>query len=624
MKSLSVNDVFFCFSLKAAWGKKECLPKSLTDVELIMIKEINSYIKLGKKISIEECVSKLETDLLVVVDEARYNSLQFSQASAKVILNLVDKYSFSELKHGCLTLQGDVWKSWSKLVKQEHNSVLSAMQKAEIHSKMCNLREQQYEMTKQQPHQELMDTFSKTLLSLVSENVETALHYLQWIKLHFDKKKNTDLPELTVSYTKAIEKLNKERIKDIPDDAIMKEIGTLVTTAENNLLEAFCGVAHFMREIGQLYECIIENDKISNDSKASYEAYPKAAAKLLLGGYSLELMDGDAGNVPLTWLQSIFKHMKQLIGDKKLFVLAILGVQSSGKSTFLNTMFGLNFSVNVGRCSRGIFMHLIPVLSGSSYKFDYVLVLDTEGLRAPESGQSKCDYDNQIATLVIGLADLTIINVKGENTTEVRDILQISVHAFLRMSIVNARLKLKQACMFIHQNVPAVNAKEKMQHGHHKLQDNLDEMTKEAAKLVGFHNIHSFSQVIRHSGQDNVCYFSDLWEGDPPMGPTNPGYSRNVFKVKRWILDNVADKKQSFYTFSDMALRIEDLWNGIITHDFIFNFRNCLEIKSYRDLEEKFCLLLFELERYSSEWLTKDAKIELTRARIKKNCQMYL
>ncbi|CAL4150336.1 unnamed protein product, partial [Meganyctiphanes norvegica] len=103
------------------------------------------------------------------------------------------------------------------------------------------------------------------------------------------------------------------------------------------------------------------------------------------------------------------------------------------------------------------------------------------------------DHDNELATLVIGLGDVTILNIKGENTSEVRDVLQIAVHAFLRMKIVNHNLTLRQSCVFLHQNVPAVNAKEKMEHGHRKLQEDLDEMTKEAAYQEKMVNIKSFN-----------------------------------------------------------------------------------------------------------------------------------
>ena len=45
--------------------------------------------------------------------------------------------------------------------------------------------------------------------------------------------------------------------------------------------------------------------------------------------------------------------------------------------------------------------------------YDYILVVDTEGLRAPELKDTNRTHDNELATFVVGLANLTIVNIKG-------------------------------------------------------------------------------------------------------------------------------------------------------------------------------------------------------------------
>ena len=72
-------------------------------------------------------------------------------------------------------------------------------------------------------------------------------------------------------------------------------------------------------------------------------------------------MDGDTALVPITWVKAVFQEVKSLVGDKKLIVLSVVGLQSSGKSTLLNLMFGLNFTVNAGRCTKGLYCVMIPV-----------------------------------------------------------------------------------------------------------------------------------------------------------------------------------------------------------------------------------------------------------------------
>ena len=75
----------------------------------------------------------------------------------------------------------------------------------------------------------------------------------------------------------------------------------------------------------------------------------------------------------------MYAKLEQKTNNAKIFVISALGIQSSGKSTLLNTMFGLEFRVSAGRCTRGAFACLIPV--GDTLKtasdIDYVLVIDT-------------------------------------------------------------------------------------------------------------------------------------------------------------------------------------------------------------------------------------------------------
>ena len=92
-------------------------------------------------------------------------------------------------------------------------------------------------------------------------------------------------------------------------------------------------------------------------------------------------------------------------------------------------MFGLQFNVSAGRCTRGAFFQLLPVKkisTKSKAKRDYILIVDTEGLRVPEldcNGES-IKHDNELATFAIGLADVSIINIFGETSGGLNDILQ--------------------------------------------------------------------------------------------------------------------------------------------------------------------------------------------------------
>ncbi|CAG2206571.1 Interferon-induced very large GTPase 1 [Mytilus edulis] len=368
---------------------------------------------------------------------------------------------------------------------------------------------------------------------------------------------------------------------------VTENVRRKLNKSEFELAEASFGLEHLVRELGQMYETMNEH-KLEPQRNFNVETnLATIGAKMLLSGQPFELMDGDAANVPLTWVKAVLTELKHLIGDKKLLALSVLGVQSSGKSTLLNTMFGLQFVVSAGRCTRGVFMQLVKV-EKSSVPVDYIVVIDAEGLRAPELAHQKYSHDNELATFVIGLGDITIINIKGENTAEVKDVLQIAVHAFLRLKLANSRLNLKQSCIFVHQNVPASDANDKMMQGRQKFLETLDQMTQEAADQENIGDIHSFSQVIDFDCNKDVWYLSDLWNGDPPMAPINPGYCRRVEDIGSTILHEIALGRETYLTITDTMARIEDLWRGILKDDFVYSFRNSIEMKAYNDMEQKY------------------------------------
>ncbi|MCJ8749354.1 hypothetical protein PDJAM_G00175360 [Pangasius djambal] len=364
----------------------------------------------------------------------------------------------------------------------------------------------------------------------------------------------------------------------------MKVEQTELEQLSEQLNAATFGLEHILREMGQIYEPFIS---VQTHKKRSEEetltSLPKLAAELMKSGHPLELMDGDAAHVPLIWVSAVLDELVKILGDPRVFVLSVLGIQSSGKSTMLNAMFGLQFAVSAGRCTRGAFMQLVRVSEEmKDLKFDYILIVDTEGLRALElAGKSTQHHDNELATFVVGLGNMTLINIFGENPAEMQDILQIVVQAFLRMK----KVRLNPSCIFVHQNVSDITAGEKNMEGRRRLQEKLDEMAKLAAKEEES-EAECFSDVIEFNVQDDVYYFAQLWEGSPPMAPPNPCYSSNVQNLKNAIFRKA--QKSTGMTLPEFKSRIHDLWNALLNENFVFSFKNTLEIAVHRKLENEF------------------------------------
>ncbi|XP_071150531.1 interferon-induced very large GTPase 1-like [Mytilus edulis] len=531
------------------------------------------------------------------------------KAAADRITGCIRKMS-SKTKADLLPLQGEPWKKWSEKLKyvKKTSKFKSLQEQSLIEIEMNEARKVQLQMCKD------LGAFMKILIETIVENLQfdTELTVLfACLKIYFDEQSRNILPEYLARYESKWHEL-KSAHKDKDSATKINELKRELRDHEYELAEASFGFEHLCREMGQMYEAIIECKIKDTAELESYrKVLPQIGVKLLLLGFSLELMDGDTATVPFHWIQAVLNELTKSVNDTKILVLSVLGLQSSGKSTLLNTMFGLQFAVSAGRCTRGVYMQLVPVLDERK-PYKYVLVLDTEGLRAPELGREKYRHDNELATFVVGLGDVTIVNVKGENTSEVHDILQIVVHAFLRIKLANDRLNLQQKCVFVHQNVSATDAKTNLIQQRQKFVETLDNMTIEAAGEENIRDIKTFSEVIEFNIDKDVYYFPDLWYGDPPMAPANPGYSKCVQKVKHeLLLPSLVTGRQTYLTITDTISRISDLWVGILKDDFVFGFRNSLEVKAYNSMEKQCQQLKWSLEKYVFELTTSEAKIIL-------------
>ncbi len=110
------------------------------------------------------------------------------------------------------------------------------------------------------------------------------------------------------------------------------------------------GIEHIFREFSQIYESCEKHQK-----NRTAKILPRLMAELFLMGQPLEIMDGDTSHIPLNWVMAVLSELKKLLGSAtRVFVLSILGIQSSGKSTLLNTLFGSKFAVSSGRCTKGV------------------------------------------------------------------------------------------------------------------------------------------------------------------------------------------------------------------------------------------------------------------------------
>ena len=434
----------------------------------------------------------------------------------------------------------------------------------------------------------LVDTCLRTLRELLTKRT-VRNYYIQRLKLLLNDLSCEKLLPLNKEYqqrrmireakVKEIEKCKKDlekekqegveiflKVKQEEVEKCKKDLEQLSV----KLMNATFGLEHLLREIGQMYEASkFCGSELHND-------LPGIAADLVIDGHPLELMDGDTAHVPIQWVLAVLEKVTTKLYDPFVVPLTILGLQSSGKSTLLNTVFGVNFSA--GRCTRGAFMQLIP-FQNSFRKNCYILLIDTEGLRAAEDTHH---HDNQLATFVIGLAHYTVINIHGEILADMYDILQTAVHAFLRMKEVK---HLTTGVHFVHQNVTSTMASDKNLKRRDKMKTHLDKMTVVAAKEEGLEKEYTcFDDVLHFDNEKDVSYFPSLWYGNPPMAPVNAKYSAEARKLQQCLIEC---SKHCNLVFSHFTTYLNNLWNAILQENFIFNFKNTLEMSVFSILDHQ-------------------------------------
>ncbi|KAJ8255256.1 hypothetical protein GJAV_G00202820 [Gymnothorax javanicus] len=486
--------------------------KKQSDADFVRVLRSNVTEAIEKnpmKTTIED-MAAVASQVGILVDEHDDECAKGKCIAEDITRDITDVVRFKENQ---LPLHGKTWKEISQLEKER-----CRMKKAgkDIEQYRCSLQKKEKELRKIQKQKSMSDAMEKFITGISKSRTER-LYFLKWLKIQLDNCSRQNLSSLREKYKECCQSTpgKKEQIKHL----------------DEQISNCSLGPEHFFRELGQIYEAA-SSPPLNDPARQQYQDLPKLCAQMLLDGFPIELVDGDASNIPLKWISEVLTQLHVKVeNNSRILVLTVLGVQSTGKSTLLNTMFGVQFAVSSGRCTRGAFMLLTKVSEEykPQLKCDFIMIIDTEGLKSPELAalDTSYEHDNELATLVIGLSDVTIINIAMENSTEMKDILQIAVHAFLRMKEVGK----KPRCLFVHQNVSDMAAHDSNLRDRKKLVEQLDEMTRAAARMEKKEAHTKFTDVMEYDPDRNTHYIPGLWHGTPPMAPVNAGYSEAVTTI---------------------------------------------------------------------------------------------
>ncbi|XP_078022168.1 interferon-induced very large GTPase 1-like [Epinephelus lanceolatus] len=559
--------------------------KQMNDADFVknLRKTVSKVVENSKmKMQIEQ-MADIAHELGILVDE---DSSECQSAKKNADAITAEIQDILKCKDTQLPLQGQIWKELTRLEKEQFR--LRNIGSENVEKYKSDLEVQKTKLRKKQNTCDMSNAMTCFINAITRPGIERC-YFLKWMRMNLDNLSREKLSGLRDQYKKKCKNSeNKEEIKEI----------------DRQLSNSSLGTEHFFREMGQIYEASLSLPE-THPSRKQFQHLPKLCAELLLDGFPLELVDGDASNIPLRWVSDVLSQLNGLVSPKnKILVVTVLGVQSTGKSTLLNTMFGVQFAVSSGRCTRGAFMLLIRINEDVQkvLNCDFMVIIDTEGLKSPELAQldNSHEHDNELATLVVGLSDITIINIGMENSTEMKDILQIVVHAFLRMTEVGKKPK----CQFVHQNVSDVSAHEKNLRDRKLLLQQLNEMTQAAAKMEKKEENMSFTDVMEYSPDTGNWYIPGLWNGNPPMAPVNAGYSEAVYELKKNVIKILGRCESSANNILEFTEWMKNLWNAVKHENFIFSFRNSLVADAYVRLCTEFNKWEWEFKKEMYTWVT--------------------
>jgi len=223
------------------------------------------------------------------------------------------------------------------------------------------------------PDQQTIDNWENSALTgLFNSYINILMLPLKERKYAFSQIEKEMSAFFIAESTEDLKRVNELRFKlkcatDKKEISIFKtDLFAVLNDIENKTL----GLEHFFRELSKLYELssFVKNDHLDHNNRQRFEESLKNLAQsygeLFLDGHPIELLNGELGEMPSSWITAICNQITHKQPKLRIFVISIIGLQSSGKSTLLNALFGCKFAVSVGRCTRGLYMRLLLLEEG--------------------------------------------------------------------------------------------------------------------------------------------------------------------------------------------------------------------------------------------------------------------
>ena len=332
-----------------------------------------------------------------------------------------------------------------------------------------------------------------------------------------------------------------------------------------NIVKTSVDTSSLFRELVSMIYLIHTHDADTTERhpiQDSLDRLPETMASLVSNGLQLEIVHNNL--CPIAWIESVLKSLDAQLSSPNVTSVGILGAQGSGKSTLINSLFGLDLITGEARCLPRGFIQVVSGQSGVKAKKkrpEWFMVFDTERFD-PATGVTSSDNDDvtKMNTITMIISDVIIVNIMGESYTEVVDAIIAALQLMFSKSIITTNQTHHKQLVLVHQNISAANAPEALSLGHMKIIQQLDNAVHELAIKYHITNVNSLHDVMSYDLQDGVFYLPGYWDGESAMAFVNRYYVEKAERVLKYIvrLGPIHDKHRNFTSISSTLKMIEN------------------------------------------------------------------
>ncbi|XP_069004213.1 up-regulator of cell proliferation [Embiotoca jacksoni] len=538
-----------------------------------------------KLVTLEEA-EKLAVERGLIVDEG--SVCKKAMATVEEVLNGMDE-GLAEFKLKQLPLQGPLW---SKLAELEKEQSKQRKERKELDPQLQKEKKDllvklsSYKMTS------AMKTFTDALFT--TDKVERS-YFLCWLKLRLQLMQ-TEKQHIPQDLLTNLQTDGKPQEIE-PEHGADGNLGDSDSFCSDSTFEeetepcepdpSTLGLEHFLREMGLIFELT----HISPSSGShNVLRLPSLATDLLLYGVPLELMDGDASNIPICWLGCVFAELQRRLPREqcRTRVLTNLGINQARNAEVLSALFGVKFPEGRKRSTRGVYMAALclPENLRKDMECDFLLLIDVEGLCSIplDNKRSALIHDNEIAIVATGLSDVLMQNISSHAGYEFETNFTVRVNALL--------------CIREHGSMPICQLVAHDEGINSILQVSqlrrVSEMLQTETVTRGTSNVHS------HSVKTTTCttYVKGPWSSMPLSEPVDAQYSEAVLKLKKNLfeaLKKCAGKSEAS-GLPELMERLCTVWEAVKAESFSIGLQNT-------DIAVAFSLLCAEFSQWEDHFL---------------------